>query len=159
MQVPYIGNNIIMTCVQKDKVQRRNRRRTWLPTIDFLIFVRSRWIKAANLLSSILCNGWVSERRKLVAVSHTTHTGKPKAGRWEKQFSWRSMSSSPCIWLCSCLTTQNHCALKGVTIIRRRPPMPAATTTHCCSVEDQDSTFQATGLPVGDCLGQSGHQQ
>ena len=37
--------------------------------------------------------------------------------------------------------------------------MPAATTTHCYSTEDQDSTFQATGLPVGDYLGQAGREQ
>lgn len=157
MQVTSTGNNIVMACVQKNEVQRRNSRRTWVPTIDFLISVKSRWIRAANLLTPILCNDWVSERRELVAVGHTTHTGQTKAGRWEKQFSWRSLSSSPCIWLCGCLTTQNHCALKGVAVILRRPSMPAATTTHCYSTEDQDFTFQATGLPVGDCLGQAGH--
>lgn len=146
-----------MACVQRNKVQRRNSKRTWLPTIDFPISVRSRWIRAANLLIPILCNGWVSERRDLVAVDHTTHTSKPKAGRWEKQFSWTSVSSLPCIWLCSCLTTENHCALKEVTVIIKRSPMLAATTTLCYSAEDQDSTYQSTGLPVGDCLHQAGH--
>lgn len=75
----------------------------------------------------------------------------------EKSSFHEGLSSSPRIWLCGCLTTQNLCELKGVAVILRRPPMPAATTTHCYSTEDQDFTFQATGLPVGDCLGQAGH--
>jgi len=36
--------------------------------------------------------------------------------------------------------------------------MVAVTTTHCHSAEDQDSTFQVTGLTVGDCLGQASHE-
>lgn len=83
MQVPCTGSNIIVGCVLKEKVQSKNSRTTWLPTTDFLTSVRGRQIRAANHIQSIC---WVSERRGLVAVGHTTHTGKKKSKKVREQF-------------------------------------------------------------------------
>lgn len=134
-QIPFTRS--IMAWVQKGKVQRRNSRGTWLSAvITWFVseagesaqhvcwlpsFVMVEALKGENDLQWVIAHIWANQRQK----------GE------NKQLTWRSVSNSPCVWLWSCLTTINHCVMKGVTL----HPDSFASPSPCKSNIDSTLTL------------------